>query len=617
MSAPLPKVRVLLVVWGETYIDRFAALSLPSVLAPGNLPALSRGSALEFLILTSTAGAAYFVGHPGLAALKRVCPVRFVTIDDLIAAGMYGVTLTLAYTRGVADSGSDMVNTHFLFLNSDFILADGSLTTLLSLIRENRRCILAPSFRAIAEKVEPILERAIDPERGVLEMKPRDMVQIALDHVHPTTIAKVANQGFIHSDHPNQLYWYVDDKTMLGRFFLMFMLCIRPERVVTSVNSYCDYGFVPEMCPTADVHVIADSDVFFMLETQSEHQEGQHLHLGTRSPLQIARSLGEWTTREHRAAATHDLLFHSGNLPASIGAARADADRFVRDVAAHLPKPRSHIDHHYWINGLQAWRQQRRRAKLAASAPELPGGKEPATTSASSYRAPLLRLIPFLLVGARPFLRAWHYDWPDYQILARDIGLILSGENARILVAYDRQTPVGAYFSVDDARIEWTNFRRLPARKLPQPGEEFDCAVCILTPQDLQLASNGLVERVLPLLRDGGEILIVFHNIGEDASPAEPVRDLVDFMSRLPIARMNSVSARFCGGTVKYVVRRAIRSMADLFYRRNRLVSLLASPALAGLLLISVINNLYLARLRNTSAEIDFCSSFALRFRKR
>jgi len=48
-------------------------------------------------------------------------------IDDLIAPAVYGVTLTLAYMRGVADSGDRMVDTHFVFLNSDFVLADGSL----------------------------------------------------------------------------------------------------------------------------------------------------------------------------------------------------------------------------------------------------------------------------------------------------------------------------------------------------------------------------------------------------------------------------------------------------------------------------------------------------------
>ena len=98
------KVKFLTVIWGARYIDEFARISLPSYLADGNLPALAAGTDLEILVMTSRASVPAFEDKPAFEALRRLCPVRFIFIDDLITTGVYGVTLTLAYARGIADS---------------------------------------------------------------------------------------------------------------------------------------------------------------------------------------------------------------------------------------------------------------------------------------------------------------------------------------------------------------------------------------------------------------------------------------------------------------------------------------------------------------------------------
>jgi hypothetical protein len=74
------------------------------------------------------------------------------------------------------------------------------------------------------------------------------------------------------------------------------MLCLKPERIIERIDSYCDYGFIPEMCPSGNTAVMADSDEFFMLELQQREQEMGLLHLGRASDVEIAHSLDEWTT---------------------------------------------------------------------------------------------------------------------------------------------------------------------------------------------------------------------------------------------------------------------------------------------------------------------------------
>ena len=358
-------------MWGERYIDRFCSLSLPSFISPGNLPSLADGADLEVVILTREADRSYFEMNLAFRQLRGICSVRFVAIDDLITNGVYGVTLTLAYARPIIACGEDMLNTHFVFMNADFVLADGSLRSLLRHIQDGRSIVLGPSYRAIAEMVEPTLEALVDDESAILNIAPRDLVRMSLPHPHRTTIAKSANQQVFSSTHPNQLFWQVDQNTVLGRYYLIFMLCLKPERVITNINCFCDYSFIPELCPSGDEVAMGDSDEFFMLELQNRTQETYLLRQGTLPYGKIAASLQQWTTAEHRRAASHDIVFHSEELPEQLAAARREADSMVASIGKLLGQPKSHVNHHYWVMGLETWKKLRREQGLTFHAPEL------------------------------------------------------------------------------------------------------------------------------------------------------------------------------------------------------------------------------------------------------
>lgn len=367
----LPKVKFLTVVWGEKYIERFCCLSLPSFLASGNLPSLAEATRLEIVIMTCSADIVFFKSHLTFQKLKSICPVRFVEIDDLITTAAYGVTLTLAYARPIIASGNEMLTTYFVFMNADFVLANGSLRSLAKHIRDGRSIVLGPSYRAIAEELEPKLEKMVDARQGVLDISSRDLVEMALSHPHRTTIAKTFNQKAFSSTHPNQLFWQVDEHTVLGRYFLIFMLCLKPEKLIESVNCYCDYAFIPELCPSGDEIAMNDSDDFFMLELQSRFQETFMLRFREMSPKSIARSLQQWATFAHRRAADHDIVFHSKDLAPRVVDAKALAANTVNEIRQHLGKPRSHQNHHYWVMGVETWKEHRRKQGLSEWAPEL------------------------------------------------------------------------------------------------------------------------------------------------------------------------------------------------------------------------------------------------------
>ena len=62
-----------------------------------------------------------------------------------------------------------------------------------------------------------------------LALPPRDLMRWALNNLHPIALANIVNIPFSHNSQANRLFWRVDSNTLLGRFYLMHMLCVRPE----------------------------------------------------------------------------------------------------------------------------------------------------------------------------------------------------------------------------------------------------------------------------------------------------------------------------------------------------------------------------------------------------
>ena len=124
---PARTVRLLLPVWGYRYVKLFLEFSLPTMLAPGNVPALAGMLPCTFVLLTSSADAGAIAEHPGYQLLSSICSTEIQLIDDLITGDNYSTTITLAYERAVRATGADMLDTCFFFLISDYLVADVSL----------------------------------------------------------------------------------------------------------------------------------------------------------------------------------------------------------------------------------------------------------------------------------------------------------------------------------------------------------------------------------------------------------------------------------------------------------------------------------------------------------
>jgi len=130
-GSPIPSAlptRVITYAWGEHYLDILLSLTIPALLAPGNLPYVAASTSCELVILTEERFFAAVAAHASVMRAKQLCLVRLIALDDLISRkDAYGMALTHALHRGFSDLGPAMTDSWHLFLNADFVLAEGSL----------------------------------------------------------------------------------------------------------------------------------------------------------------------------------------------------------------------------------------------------------------------------------------------------------------------------------------------------------------------------------------------------------------------------------------------------------------------------------------------------------
>jgi len=454
---PRLRVRLLIPIWGYKYIDLFCSAGLPSLLAPGNIPVLARETECEVIFLTTAASVPAFEAHPAYRRLCGYCATSFIPIDDIVDLANYGVTLTLAFARGIQSLGTRQIGTYFIFLNADFILSSDALTMLLAYLRKGYGAVLAPSLRCNEEDVRPKLARIIDRDGQVLDLRSRPLVALVLQHLHPTAMASIVNRPLFHHAAANQFLWEADERTLVGRFFLLFMLCIRADRRLEQVSGFCDYTFVPDLCPSRNWAVVKDSDELFMAEMQATKGESAYIRMGGLSPEEYAPGLSLWSTQEHRVYADETLLFHAADLPPTLQEVRRTADDFMRQLRTALnPKPAPHHNHPYWMAALTGLRAR------SGGLPRDLAGFVPHSTRKDIAQQLASRLLTLgSSIGTTPSTMPLHPRWLEYRLFRSLCGRISNLSSHRGLYVRERNAPayplieshlsIGEKIMLDDA----------------------------------------------------------------------------------------------------------------------------------------------------------------------
>jgi hypothetical protein len=293
---------------------------------------------------------------------------------------------------------------------------------------------------------------------------------------------------------PNQLYWRINDETFIGRYFLTFMLCIKPDRVVSHINSYCDYGFIQHFSALSKLHTIANSDDLFMLELQSHDFERALLDTGINNPAYVADRTRNWATGLHIENVKQRLLFHSGEVPDDIDMHLKTSDVFIDQVLEDIPAPLDHKNHPHWIGGLINWRLRSQHGVVPAEfdhPDNMDGLRKPKSLSQKLISA--LRHYNKRLNDTLPDAPVWHFYWSTYRRFAREIRA--QSRRGKILLVHDTTFPPDGVLKIakNDVVVQTTTDLSDTAKGLTDTNVHF--AALMIHPDRLNEAGH-LIETV-------------------------------------------------------------------------------------------------------------------------
>lgn len=355
-------------------------MTLPSLLADGNIPALARKMDLEFIFLTEEKSWPLIRGSTAATAIERYCQLRPIFIDDLILPN-YGVVLTKAYFRSVNETGATARDHYYFFLNVDSILANGSYATVLERIESGSELIFAPGVRVNGPAVIDRLTREGHATAGSLSIEPRVLAKIALENLHDTVRSQRLTQKFTHLDCPYHHYWQIRPDAVHMAQFLMANICFRPTQVPKDAICYVDYCIRDAFVPGAPITILNDSDEFLLVEPQEPGWMSDRVWPGMRGDSWYTREASKWMTAQHIELGQTICSVHSGPLDAEDTALIGRATRHVERLAARL-QPHSIYDHPFWLAGLRSFD---RLHELKAN------GNLPKQPLVASFKAPLIK----------------------------------------------------------------------------------------------------------------------------------------------------------------------------------------------------------------------------------
>ena len=245
-------------VWGAGHIDLFTGVCLPSLLAPGNIPALRDAGRCRFFIYTRAEDAHRLKTAPMIAVLRRYMPVEIRLLREPIgnpyhsASEGYAAVLRLAALDEVAA----------VLPAPDHIFADGSIAALERIAEDGADVVHVAGPRIRLDSLLAWIDTA------PLSLSPRALVSFGLSSLHPAALPHVwESQDEEDTGLNPSVLFFPFEGGLVARCFHMHPMLIRPRVKFPEVRGTVDDHFAAAACPDLSRHrVVTDSDEVCVFE---------------------------------------------------------------------------------------------------------------------------------------------------------------------------------------------------------------------------------------------------------------------------------------------------------------------------------------------------------------
>jgi hypothetical protein len=242
------------VLWGDWHRNTFLDVNLPTLLSPGNLPALTVGINCEYLVYTTPEDALKMARNRAFQRLRSIVPVSLKLFTPSKTRNIFVLQHEIwrAATEHARRHGA-----FILLMPPDVAWADGSFACLRAALEGGKRAIFMTYPRVVSETIgRAIAERFPRDADEATVIPAKDMMALAITHIHPV-MAAYARAATHFSIHPEMVLWPIEGDGFLLRLVARELFCFEPGRYALNAQS-----LLAQMPPDNEIHVFRDSREF-------------------------------------------------------------------------------------------------------------------------------------------------------------------------------------------------------------------------------------------------------------------------------------------------------------------------------------------------------------------
>lgn len=325
LKPPIP-LHFVTPVWGREYTRVFLEVTLPTLLAPGNIPSVPNLAECVYRIYTTPEDEEVIRGSAAYAKLSALVRVDFVHIPQLdenkyvASSDCYREGLMAAARAGAA----------VFTAVPDVVFADGGIASVARLLRAGKRAVFVMGLRAVKDSLVPELMSRWERQQAIV-IQPRELASLLTRHLHPIGACHLYDAdtpGF----HPSVLCWRVG-----GEGFVLHSFHLHPIAVLTGAGPLNFGGTIDDDLISNlgfrddEVHIVDDSDEFLCGEISDRNQAVPTPPRNT--TLEIVSWMSNATGDYHRVLVQHPLRIHSADTSGQVWRA---AESRAREVVTSL-----------------------------------------------------------------------------------------------------------------------------------------------------------------------------------------------------------------------------------------------------------------------------------------
>lgn len=304
------RYNLVTVVWGEEHTDSFINLCLPNILTTGNLDALSKTPDPVFRIFTTPKDAVKIESSPAFKEISKIIDVRFDMMNDKDFSQKY--MLVSRYFQKAIDSAVND-NAAAIIIGSEALLSEGYIANLLRIAESGKKVIMISQIRVARETFLPALIERFSANGAVGPIAPRELVRLALEHLHPVSKSLLWDSKRFHNA-PGHIYFKVPEEGILARCFHLSPVLVNKVNKDIKFSKTLDSDYIANACPDInDIYIASDSDELMSVEVSSLSYPA-NAGKGPSNTMTIAAFAKYFTCSHNRIFIRHKIRFHFDDI---------------------------------------------------------------------------------------------------------------------------------------------------------------------------------------------------------------------------------------------------------------------------------------------------------------